>query len=408
MTTYSRIQILRRLVAAAVLVTAATACNMTVTNPGPLQDDALNTPSAMPALVNGMSGNLSTALGDFAVRHGLASGEFVESGNYADEAQYYFGTFGPVNVNTDWANMQRARWTSENGLERMKTVLGSSFESNADTPRAYLYAGFANRLLGEVSCSAVIDGGPIESDSVYFQRADSLFTRAYTLATTLNNTNVKNAALAGRASVRAWLGNWTGAVADATLVPSNFIFNAIYGTGSTIENNDVATETVSRREVTVWGTQWATMFKDPRVPWDTVKTGSSITKGQDGKTNFFRQTKYTALGSSIPLVKGSEMLVLRAEAALRAGDIPGMTTLLNQARATYTGLTPLTAPATTAAAWTLLQTERGATTWLEGRRLWDLRRWYAEGTNTFLNGRNKCIPPSDNEVNSNPNLRSNK
>jgi hypothetical protein len=136
-----------------------------------------------------------------------------------------------------------------------------------------------------------------------------------------------------------------------------------------------------------------------------VKTGTTITKGQDGKTNFFRQTKYKDLGASVPLVKGTEMLVLRAEAALRSGDIAGMTALLNTSRAQYAGLTPLTAPATTAAAWTLLQRERGAVVWLEARALWDMRRWFAEGTNTFLNGRNKCVPVSDNEYASNANLR---
>ena len=98
------------------------------------------------------------------------------------------------------------------------------------------------------------------------------------------------------------------------------------------------------------------------------------------------------------------MLLLRAEAALRNGDIAGMTTLINQERALYTGLTAVTAPANTADAWTLLQNERGSVTWLEGRRLWDLRRWLANGTNNFLATRSKCIPVSVNETAANPNL----
>ena len=404
MTNTSRFHIIRRIAALAAVAAVATACEMTVTNPGPIQDESLNQASAVPAIVNGMSGDLSVAVGPLVLRTGLASGELTAAGNFADEGFFYAGTFSGLNANTDWANAQRARWTAESGIVRMKTVLGTGFETNADTPRAYLYAGFANRLLGENMCSAVIDGGPAQSDSVYFQRADSLFTRAYTLATAKSNTAVANAALGGRASIRAWLGNWTGAMADAALVPNNFVFNAIYGIGTSRENLYMADQTITRREVTVWGTYWAGIFKDPRTPWDTVKTGTTITKGQDGKTNFFRQTKYIALGSSVPLVKGAEMLVLRAEYALRSGDIAGMTTLLNTARAQYSGLTPLTAPATTAAAWTMLQSERGSVTWLEGRHLWDTRRWFAEGTNTFLTGRNKCIPISDNETASNPNL----
>jgi hypothetical protein len=394
----------RRLIGVVAVLCAA--CNMSVTNPGPLQDSQLNVATAVPALVNGMSGDLSVAIGNYIDRAALASGELAEAGNFAAEQQFYIGVIRPEDVNADWANMQQARWSAETGLERMKTVLGANFEKHVDTPRAYLYAGFANRLLGENVCTGVIDGGPAQSDTVYFVRAESLFTRANALAVALNNTTVANAALAGRASVRAWQGSWAGAVADATLVPNTFVYNAIFGTGTGRENNDLANQTITRRETTVFGTVYATIFKDPRTPWDTVKTTSgSIQTGQDGKTRFFRQTKYTSLGSSVPLVKGAEMLLLRAEATLRGGDIAGMTTLVNQARALYTGVAAVTAPATPAAAWTLLQAERSSVTWLEGRRLWDLRRWNVEGTNAFLTGRSKCVPVSTNELASNPNLK---
>ena len=395
----------RRIAGVAIATLFCAACDLSVTNPGPIQDSQLNTPTAIPGLVNGMSGDLSFALGTYIDRGALASGELNESGNFAAEQQYAIGVIRPEDVNADWSNMQQARWSAENGLQRMQKVLGAAFETNVDTPRAYLYAGFANRLLGENVCTAVIDGGPAQSDSVYFQRADSNFTRAYTIAKALNNTAVANAALGGRASVRAWVGDWTGAVADAILVPNTFVFNAIFGTGTARENNDLANQTIARRETTVFGTRYATIFKDPRTPWDTVKTTSgAVQTGQDGKTKFFRQTKYTSLGSSVPLVKGAEMLLLRAEAALRTGDIAGMTTLINQERALYTGLAAVAAPANTADAWTLLQNERSSVTWLEGRHLWDLRRWLAAGTNNFLATRSKCIPVSTNEIASNPNL----
>lgn len=393
----------RSLAAGAVLLVTA-ACSLSVTNPGPLQDSQLDTPSAIPALVNGMSGDLSFALGNYIDRGALASGELTEAGNFAAEQQFYNGIIRPEDVNPDWANMQTARWTAESGLRRMQGVLGPAFETNADTPRAYLYGGFANRLLGENVCTGIIDGGAPQSDSVYFERAESLFTRANSIATALNNTKVATAALAGRASVRAWLGNWTDAVADAAQVPASFRFDAIFSTNTSRENNDLAVQTISRRETSVYGTVYAQVFNDPRTPWDTVKTsGNRVQTGQDGRTPFFRQTKYTTLGSPVALAKGTEMLLLRAEAALRAGDIAGMTTLINQERAQYS-LAPLAAPATEDDAWTLLMAERGAVLWLEGRRLWDLRRWLAAGRNSFLEGRSTCIPPSANEVASNPNL----
>lgn len=379
------------------------ACDMTVTNPGPIQDSQLNTPAAVPALVNGMSGDLSFALGSYLDRGAMASGELSQAGNFAAENQFAVGVIRPEDVNTDWANMQSARWSAENGLERMKTVLGSAFESNANTPRAYLYAGFANRLLGENVCTGVIDGGAPQSDSVYFQRAESLFTRALTLAQTQKNTTVQNAALGGRASVRAWLGDWAGAVADASLVPTTFVFNAIFSTNTTRENNALVANTLNSRQASVWGTQFQNTRSDPRTPWDTVKTpAGGVQTGQNGSTPYFLQKKYTSLGSSVPLTKGTEMLLLRAEASLRTGDFATAMTLINQERASYS-LAPLTAT-DSASAETDLQNERGAVLWLEGRRLWDLRRWNVEGTNSFLDGRSTCIPPSANEQAANPNF----
>lgn len=394
------------LVSAAALLLCA-ACDLSVTNPGPVQDSQLNNPAAIPALVNGMSGDLSLALGNFLGADGepVMSDELTHSGNFAAPNDYSVGVITPADVDPDYQNMQQARWVAEDGLRRMQTVLGDAFEADSNTPRAYLYAGFANRLLGEHSCQAVIDGGPAQSDSVYFQRADSLFSRANQIATTQNRTSIALAALAGRASVRAALGDWDDAVADAQQVPATFVFDAIFSLNSSRENNDLANQTHVRREVTVYGTQWAETDADPRTPWDTVFTSAhKVQTGNDGHTPFFRQDKYVTLADPIPLAKGTEMLLIQAEAALRNSDIDGMTGFINQERAVY-GLDPVDPPGSTEDAWTLLQHERGADLWLEGRRFWDLRRWYAEGTNDFLDGRAKCIPFGQSELASNPNLQ---
>jgi hypothetical protein len=379
------------------------ACDFSVTNPGPIQDSQLNTPAAVEVLVNGMSGNLSTALGTYLDRAAIATDELTDAGNFTPENFYAAGVIAPEDDIADWANMQTARWTAENGLQRMQTSLGAAFNTNTYTPMAYLYAGFANRLLGENTCTAVIDDGPAQSDSVYFVRAESLFTRAYTLATAQKNDTLAEAALSGRATVEAWLGDWTDAVADATQIPTKFVYNAIFSTNSGPENNGLVAVTVSGRDVSVYGTVYAKNDKDPRTPWDTLKTtAGGVQVGQNGSTPYFLQLKYTSLGSLVPLTKGTEMLLLRAEAALLTGDVAGAMTLINQERANF-NLAPLVAT-TSASAETILQAERGAVLWLEGRRLWDLRRWLAAGTNTFLSGRATCLPPSSVEVGANPNL----
>lgn len=384
-------------------VTLLAGCEMTVTNPGPLLDADLNTPTAIPALVNGMGGNLSNAIGNFILRGALAARELNHSGNYAAERQFAVGVVRPEDVNGDWARMQQARWVAENGLERLKTVLGTGFETNPNVTRAYVYAGFANRFLGENVCESVIDGGPKVANTEHFVRAESLFTRALTLARAQNNTALTNAALAGRASVRAWLGKWNDAVADATLVPATFRHNAIFSTNTARENNNLAVETINRREVTVFNTIWVA-DRDVRVAYDTVRTTSGgFQTGQDGRTRFFRQRKYSTLGDPVALTRGAEMLLLRAEAALRANDVASAVTLINQARATSS--LPAATAATSDAAWTLLKRERGAVLWLEGRRLWDLRRWLAEKRDVTLEGLSTCIPISQEEAGANPNLR---
>ena len=102
------------------------------------------------------------------------------------------------------------------------------------------------------------------------------------------------------------------------------------------------------------------------------------------------------------LAKGTEMLLIRAEAALRANDLTNAMLFINQGRTAAT-LAPLTAT-TVAGAYVHLMRERGAVLWLEGRRLFDLKRWLAEGRNTTLQGRSTCIPISLEERGANPNV----
>ncbi len=391
-------------VATALLVAA---CDLNVTNPGPLPDEALNTAAAMPGLVTGMSADLSQAVSDLSMSVSVMSDEMMHSGNYSDENFYAAGEIPSDAVVGEWAEMHGARWVAETGIQRLRDVLGSDFASSTLAVRAYLYMGFANRLLGENVCYAVIDGGPSQDYTVHFERADSAFTQALALANAQGHGDLASAALAGRASVRADLGDWEGAAADAEQVPITLQYDAIMSMNTSRENNELAYETQTRREFSVWGTQWAANpGNDPRVPWDTVLTSSGkLQVGQDGHTIYFRQMKYPTLDANIPLAKGTEMLLIRAEAALRNNDLPGAVALMNEERDAY-ALDPISA-ATAADAWTALEKERGAVLWLEARRLGDLRRWYsATGAshNGFLDGRDACIPISLNERISNPNL----
>ncbi|HEY5490735.1 MAG TPA: RagB/SusD family nutrient uptake outer membrane protein [Gemmatimonadaceae bacterium] len=380
-----------------------------VTNPGPINDSALYTPDAVPALVVGMSSDYSNILDEIARISSIAGDESGHGGSYTPEQIWVKGVIRPEDMNGLWGGMHQVRFESESGIVRMKAMTGFAYDKSALAARANMFAGMSNRMLGETTCEAVFDSGPAQDYKVYFSRAEAYFTEAIRIASAVPTaTDILNASYAGRAAVRVAQGNWAGAVADATLVPASFVYLAYFATTSFAENNSYVQETYVRREFSVFGSQWAQVFKDPRVPWDTIKTSSgAIQTGQDGITKFFRQAKYKDLGADIPMAKGAEMLMIRAENALRGGDIAGAFTFINQQRAVY-AMAPLTAPADVATAWPILEKEKGAVLWLEGRRLGDLRRWYLEtgpAHNAFLEGRDKCLPISLQELQTNPNLR---
>ena len=400
-----------RLGVALLVIGALNACNgfFDVKNPGPIEDSQLDAPTAVPGFVAGMSGDLSDALDEIVRIGGIASDDLNHGGSYSGEGLWVRGIIHQEDINSQWALIQKARWTAENGITRIKPLLGATYDTDSLAARANLLAGFANRMIGENVCTTAIDGGVEEPNTVHFARADQYFSEAIRIAQARPFLSLVRAAYAGRAAVRAWQGDWPGAIADAAQVPTSFVYNAFYSINSFRENNSLVQETYVRREFTVWGTQWATVFNDPRVPWDTLYTSAAKTavqKGQDGKTNFFRQRKYPDLGAEIPLARGTEALMIRAEERLLAGDVAGAWAFVNQQRANYS-LAALAEPATVAAAWPIFEKERGAVTWLEGRRLWDLRRWNADtgpAHNTFLDTRDKCIPISLEERQVNPNL----
>jgi hypothetical protein len=337
----------------------------------------------------------------------------LASGNLWHGGSYDFGTIPRGILSEDleewdaeWGDMSQARWVAENGIQRIAGVLDEAdFNRNRDVARAYLLAGFANRMMGEMMCTTTIDGGPEIPHTEHFNRADTLFSRAISIGQAAGVSDIVQAAYGGRASISAWLGDWSAAEADAANVDVDFSYDVYFSTSSV--PNDLVYETTLRKEFTVFLSEWEDYPDDARVPWQIVyDNAGQVEKGQDGSTDFYQQLKYLTQDDDVPLTHGTEMLVLRAEARLRAGDLPGMTSLLNQARDFYS-MEDLDEPGSVAEAWPIMRYERYATTWMEMRKLWDLRRFEDEGgvvADPYSAGRETCVPISDEERRSNPNL----
>jgi hypothetical protein len=232
-----------------------------------------------------------------------------------------------------------------------------------------------------------------------------MFTRAIAVGQAAAKTDIVRAGYGGRASIRASLGRWADAASDAAQVPTNFVYNAIFSVANV---NDFVYETTLRREFSIYSSMWENITTDPRVPWiKPVDSKGVVLKGQDGATPFYQQKKFLTQETDVPLTKGTEARLIQAEAALRTNDYAGAQTFLNQARTQY-GMAALTLPVTQAEAWPVLRFERYATLWLEGRRLWDMRRWQAEGApkaDPFAAGRDLCFPVSHEETRANPNAK---
>ncbi len=401
------------------------ACDFETTNPGRVLEEDLNAESAVKPLVVGMSSDFSYEMDGIAFLMGRAADEMTGSGSYSSTAEYRVGDVPNEYVNAQWERMSRARWVAETGIERMAAIEDYDFEGNELTARAYLYAGLSNRVLGESFCWVVFNGGPAQAPDSAFRRAVTWLTEAIYHAQLAGYTEVERAAYGGRAQAYVGLEDWTNAVADAGQVPTSFVFNAFYDVASGREENEVYIETHRRPEMSAIYTYADSVrlsatppSPDPRTPFiDCTQPGAGCghAQGADGATDHYQQMKYTDYGSEIPVVKGTEMRLIEAEAQLvqqGAAGIAGAIASINEVR-DFWGLSLIDPTGMTLQdAWITLDHERHLTLWLEGRRFFDMRRWEAAGLDylpavMFIHGgtlvyqgvdpRATCIPISQSE-----------
>ncbi len=406
----------RRAMAPAALIAVAVSCSLEVTNPGPVQATALESPSALGSVVAGSGRDLAEAMNWVGYTGAAVALEIKPAGStgaFGISVQQQNGKLVDDETTTHWNFSQRARWTAEDAIKRVERVLGAAAAANSATlAQALIYAGYSNRLLGENFCDGVIDGSALQPHTVYFERAEAHFTRAITVATAANNATLRLAATAGRAQVRLDRNNLTGAVADAALITDNtFRYVLPYFIVDLDQYNRIYWSSANQpyRAHTVFGTYYDAYFKatrDSRVKFDsslTVLQGDAAVG--PARVRWLFQTKYTSQTSAIALASGWEMRLIEAEAKLVGGDVPGTLAILNVRRAAL-NVPPLTAT-TVAEAWVALKRERGIELWLEGRRLGDHKRWAAlnrPGVSDDMTGRNLCFVTPRGEKDSNPNI----
>ena len=431
--------------AVAAFAVVLSGCSLEVLNPDNIQDADLVDPALMPILVNGVSSEYNDFADDLAFDIAILSDEMAGTGSYSSTQEYRQGFFDQEDSESNWAQTHEANWSADQAIQRLQEVseVDEEFDYNTsvDAARAWVIKGFANVRLGENFCYAVYNVGPSAPRTAAFDTAIAAFNVALGLGGI--SAEWVTAARAGIAQAelgKASFGGGSYGAADAAAVTAigagadvDWADYAIYNT--TADNNLFWNETWGRAEYGVFRTLAQQMFEqdaDPRVefkkcgewktpvagdPRELTKTeldaltaagvdptgdcageGSGAHQGADGEHAHYKQMVYTERGSDIPRASGEEMLLIRAEAAMEAGDFGTMMGFINQVRVarglaayafTPTVLGTLEYPhdLTSQEAIDVLDRERYASLWMQGRRLYDMDRWdhpYLDGGDNSL------------------------
>jgi hypothetical protein len=322
----------------------------------------IETPSNAQLLVDGAIADFECAFSSYVVQGAVTGEEFIYAQQTADrtpndarrltqnDPRYAtngctaLGVYGPLQV---------SRNSAETVLGYLKVWTDAEVPVNRQNLIAIsaAYAGYSLVLLGEGFCEMAVSsinpdrsikyGGLIQRDSV-FKLAIARFNEAITAAAAAVpvNTTIERMARVGLARAKLNRADYAGAAADAALVPSGTNIPATFSDAVARRNNLVFADNSLNNRASSVGAPYRTMA-DTRVPV-TATTVTSAT----GIVHFY-QTKYAALGTSIPLATYEEAQLIIAEANIRLNTPAGRATalpIINASRtrggqAAFTGVT---------------------------------------------------------------------
>lgn len=359
-----------------VLVAAGTAaCDFEVTNPGPIQDEAINNESSHQALVNATIRSFGDGLGFVYIGDGIVHGHLA-SGHTGTAGTEELEEVGLLNserngTNGSWSDLQRARWVGEETLRRIEDA-GIDPNTYALAAQAHFWAGMASRTMGENMCTAVLDGGEALPKSAFFDNAIAHFDAAQAIGTATGQANLATAAVGARAAANLFIGNNAAARTDAATIPFDFVFTTQYTGFSGDPNYYLWTGVLSLafQSMSLWGTPAHPHFLttgDSRVAWGYDNGSLEIPAGEPYATRAQTHPSRPTWNALVPmyypikgyaprkltdfrelqifepnlanqrelqvnLVTGREMELVLAELDLLDGDVPSAMTRINNVR----------------------------------------------------------------------------
>lgn len=314
-------------------------------------------PAAIPTIVNGVIGSYQEAA-DGVVRYSaLLSDEMIVAGTFPTRFQVDARSIQPSNL-----ELEREVYTPIHRARLQADTAAFTFESRLEDPRfteatplllegiavAELYAGYARLWLGEIYCWSVLTGmfpetAPVMPDD-RIADAVSHLQRAEVGAAELGLIPVQLAALVGQARAHLWLGHYDLAMAIAELVPRGFVYRAEYSGSNPDQYNGMYAFTWGDPESIRWTVGDGTAPSSGGERWEHLELFLSLGLLVDRPPGFTAlsravpvvlQTLYRERGSDVVMASWTEAALIRAEAAVRAGQTALAQALVNDLRSDY-------------------------------------------------------------------------
>lgn len=391
-------------------------------NPDTVGGEQINNPTSLPARLIGVEADFFFSFDQAIALAGLFGDELIDGTGLdeiderrvtADHGLIGSADEAPEGIDGLWTPLQRAAFVSN---QLQEDLLAGRFSERISDPanspelaRTSLFAGYSKLVLGELFCSTAFNGtGPEFTSQETYALAEEEFTHAIDAARA--PTEVRLAALLGRARARLHQGDLEGARADALQIPADFLLIAdVFSNNSQKEENDLWNMLTDSQRFSVapefrFLTVDDTGMDDPRVEVFQDPNDPTTTNG----TELFQAAKYLSPTAPIRFATGDEAQLILAEIELRNGDVDGAVDRINAVRE-RNGITVDFQSTDAQVVARKLLDEKGRTFFLEGQRVGDLRRFIdAFGIDAFPTGPGfgdqTCFLLPDAERNNNPGI----
>lgn len=387
---------------------SATSSLLDVQDPDLIKPEDVNTADGALSLRNGALNRFRNITGGAEstwLFGGLLADEWSTSSTFVqnDETDQRSIQLNNGSITGFLRNIARTRTASNQALKALVQFAPTQTSAIAEM---YFARGFAELQLASDFCNGIplsdgssdpiIYGQPKTVQEVFAVGLASLDSAlaANSALTDAVSVSIRNGVRVARARVLLGLNRVPEAAAAVAGIPTSFSYDHTFATAT--GDNTIWAQPLSSRRYTVGDSLEGNArnllvlnaipffsSKDPRLPvsYTTANAGKDTTKSQDGLT-FSRTTTLYARSTPLPVANGIDARLIEAEAALKAGDAPGMLAILNALRAAPPKvgeiqpavMTPLALPATADAQLNLLFREKAFWTFSRGQRLGDLRR----------------------------------